>query len=348
MTDLLPAPAVSHGIDVASFQHDGGQIDYTAVVEDLVSRTTGGKPATDFATPIIVFVIIKITDSDNYANPFAQADVDGFSAVQIPNVEIRIHLYHFLHAAVDAAVQHAWMIAHLPSGVDPLVWLDVEGGGLDGLGWGQMGSVVNAMLDFAETCGAYTNGEGLGSVLPYLEARNPVKPLWFADPSDTRPEIQRAITQVGTGPVAGIVGLVDLDTAQMDAIGALPAAKGVTPPVVTPEPVVDPTPPEPTPEPTPIEEPTPEPTPTPQGVTAMWPETSMHDTTAEHTKVVQSLLVAHGYDLSYPGCPPAGIDGDWGGRTQAALLHFQFTVFGQSGTDGIVGEQTMSALLGVS
>ncbi len=319
----------SHGVDLASFQHDGGPIDYQAVVEDLVSRTTGGTPATDFSTPVIVFILIKLTESNNYVNQWAGGDALGFAAVQIPNVIVKVGFYHFVHSSVDQASQHAWVLSNVPAGCNPVIWIDVESGGLDGQTWEQMGATVNALLSYPEFVGAYTNGDGLPSVLPWLSAHgtNQAKDLWFADPSNLRPEVTRAITQIGQGTVGGIVGQVDLDTSPMPVISVIPAALESSHTTDPAAPTID-------------ASTTPDtPAPTSATYTPSLP-TLYEGTVGAHVNLLQRLL----WDLDQIGAWSGWVDGIFGPATRSGVIDFQIRT--NLPPTGVVDPATWTSLLG--
>ena len=65
----------------------------------------------------------------------------------------------------------------------------------------------------------------------------------------------------------------------------------------------------------------------------------------EDVKALQTLLKAKGYDLGTAGDKHDGIDGDFGTKTEAAVIAYQKD--NGLDADGIVGEKTMGCLMGV-
>lgn len=65
----------------------------------------------------------------------------------------------------------------------------------------------------------------------------------------------------------------------------------------------------------------------------------------EDVKALQQLLIANGYNCGVTGPNKDGVDGSFGGSTQAAVIHYQ-TEHSLTG-DGVVGPATMASLLGV-
>lgn len=80
------------GVDLSSHNHPGGaKIDYGSAANWL--RAQGGTP----------FVIVKITESDSYVNPFWQADVVGFA-----NVGCAVAGYIFDYGTTNPATEESY------------------------------------------------------------------------------------------------------------------------------------------------------------------------------------------------------------------------------------------------
>lgn len=342
------------GVDAASMQHpNGAQTNYQAAFTDLFTRGGNVQP----------FAIVKLTEVGKradgttwvYDNPFAQQDIAGYKAAGFA-----VAGYHFMHGNTTAQEQIAAILAHLDS-VD-FVWLDCEVS--DGATAQAYDALLSAIVaGVGMRVGIYDNLSFSAFIAQGGFAES--LPLWLADPSNSAPTRPRAITQIGQGNVAGIVGQVDLDvcedssfkvlwpsvstvaptptpTVVVDPVNPAQPVIDAAPPAVTPEPVV-------TPEPTPVVAPTPvEPTPVtvPQkGVNEMLPVINDTSTDTESIKRIQGLLVANGHNLGTTGSRGDGIDGGFGPVTLREVLLFQH----QSGitADGIVGAITWGKLLGI-
>ncbi len=219
-----------YGVDIASFQHpNGAQIGWPALYTYLYGLG-GCQP----------FVIVKITESDNYANPFALQDIQNAVAAGFA-----VAIYHFVHGDVSASSQAAWIIAHL-DGVS-YVFLDCETE--NGVGSAAYVALINQIVALVQNAGEKSGVYTFANFLGWLESSgyNQSLPLWFADPSNTDPSQVRLITQTGQGNVPGISGAVDLDQAS-DVGFSIVFGGTVAPP--TPSPIPSPTP-TPTPAPSP-------------------------------------------------------------------------------------------------
>lgn len=223
--------AVHYGIDIASFQHPNGDpIDWKAAYTYLYDKG-GCQP----------FVIIKITQSDGYANPYALQDIrDAIVA------GFAVAIYHFMAGNVPASAQLNWIESHL-DGVE-FVFLDceTENGSTAPAYVDLISQVVSGLKAIGERSGVYTYVNFLGWLTS--GGYTNTDPLWLADPSKVDPGQTRVITQYGQGNIPGITGAVDVDMA--DAVG-FQDVFGKSP--VNPNPVT------PTPEPTPAPTPTPAP-----------------------------------------------------------------------------------------
>lgn len=354
------------GIDVSSYQHpNDAPIDYQAAVNDLKARSNGQ-----------TFVLVKVTEGNTYANPYAQADIEGFKTAGAI-----VAGYHFMHAATPAADQIAY-IKDNAHGVGK-IYIDIEPVGFDGLAMAEVEDIGKALVE--EFDGLYTNTNSLGQLsgAPYG------KKLWLADPSNIRPDIQRQITQTGQGMVNGIVGAVDLNSyngtaeqLQADFASVMttqPPAASVPTPIQAPAPVP---PVETTYTVVPgdtldaiaakvgksvqdlqswndikdpnvikdgqilkLEAPAPAPIPQQQGVNEKMPELKENSTDIAAVKRLQALLVADGYDLGNSGQRSDGIDGGFGPLTLREVLVFQHQA--QIVADGVVGPVTWGKLLGL-
>lgn len=181
-----------YGVDTASFQHpNNAKINWQAAYEYLMAKGNS-QP----------FAIIKITEADNYSNPFALGDIADAVAAGF-----QVVVYHFVHGDVPAAAQIAWIKEHA-DGIDKL-YLDSEvENGVSPQVYVQLIRDIEAGLQgFIDV---YTDD----SFLAWLESGGyvPTPGLWLADPSGANPNQDRAITQYGTGTVPGFVGAVDLDS----------------------------------------------------------------------------------------------------------------------------------------
>jgi peptidoglycan hydrolase-like protein with peptidoglycan-binding domain len=287
------------GIDVSSFQHPNGQaIDWAQASHDLSTRGSGEQP----------FALIKLTEGDNYLNPYALEDATNAKANGFA-----IAFYHFTHAEVAGAKQLAWIKQNLPSGHG--IFLDIELGGLFGQPKQILFEQASAIFDDPSVIGVYVNDSLYASTPAHLLTKH----LWLADPSDTKHQIARDLTQVGTGSISGIGSLTDLNTAiSLDwvALYVIPAPIEATP-VSTPQP-------------------TPTLTWTQEDILHM-PTIEENSTDLAFVKRLQGLLNANGSTLA--------TDGAFGPMTLREVLAFQH---GHGLTaDGIVGPLTWTALLGV-
>ncbi len=233
---------IHYGVDVASFQHpNNAPIEWAALYTYLYAKGN--------CQP---FVIIKITESDNYANPFAYQDIQDALAAGFS-----VAVYHFVHGDVPVDAQISWIVPHLEN--IEFIFLDCETeNGLDN------STYVELINQMAQQLAATVSGIKIGvytfnSFLAWLDSAGYSNsfPLWFADPSNVNPEQERVITQTGQGSADGITGAVDFDQADENGYGVV-FSGGVVTPTPTPTPVITPTP---TPTPTPI--PTPSSTPLP-------------------------------------------------------------------------------------
>ncbi len=289
------------GIDVSSAQHpNGAQINYAAAVADLRQRSGGLTP----------FVLVKLTEGVTYVNPYAAADVAGFK-----ESGANVLGYHFIHAAIPAASQIAY-INENRMGVEK-VFADAESQGFDGQALTTVSEVSQAVVDTFD--GLYSNVSTFGQ----LSGAPWGKAMWLADPSGVGQNIPRLITQTGQSGVAGIIGPVDMDMADSEALTTF-----LTPPT-----------PEPTPVPVEITPPTPPAPPaltTGQALAKQLPTVVIGFANSLTVRRVQALLCANGHSLA--------IDGSFGGITLAMVKAFQSQV-GIS-VDGIVGPITWAKLIG--
>lgn len=212
-----------YGVDVASFQHpNNAPIDWNALYTYLYDKG-GCQP----------FVIIKITESSGYLNPYALQDIKDAIAAGFA-----VAIYHFMHGNVSAQSQLAWITQHL-DGVK-FVFLDCETE--NGVGAPSyvalINTIVNGLKAIGENSGVYTYVGFLGWLTSGGYTNS--DPLWLADPSKVDPGQSRVITQYGTGSVPGIQGGTDLDMADDSGFQEV---FGGTPVIPTPSPVPTPTPP---------------------------------------------------------------------------------------------------------
>lgn len=206
-------------IDVSAWQHpNGAAIDWPQV---RASGVTG--------------VVIKATQGVWYRNPDFHADAAAAAAAGLV-----VGAYHFAGVLHDGAAQEAAYFHAAVQGVAcPLgYWLDLETTG--GLAWFDLGAWMDEWLTAVHTpvtpAGAYLNLDFANQLLTV----HPVPRLWLANPSGDANPYAPFMIQTGTGPVAGIVGAVDLDV--------IPNARSINP---TPG---DPGAPGPNPNPTDTEE----------------------------------------------------------------------------------------------
>lgn len=177
------------GIDVASEQHPAGApIDFGGV------RGEG-----------IGWAAVKVSEGDNYTNPFAPADVGGFAGAGLEVVE-----YHFARPSRSSATAEAALAAHARG---PLVAgrryaLDLEDG-LPELGAAKLAAWTTLLIATLPLNLIYTDDS-------YRQALKPFGypwglQTWLADPSNRADRAGCAVVQVGTVGLGGIAALVDLD-----------------------------------------------------------------------------------------------------------------------------------------
>jgi Glycosyl hydrolases family 25/Putative peptidoglycan binding domain len=278
-------------IDVSSNNHPGNApIDYAAVKADGYD---------------VAFV--KLTEGTTYANPYADADCEGFRAAGLEVVP-----YHFARPESNAWQSEAdWFAQHIgASFADCRRALDLEDGST--MGWTTLAHWVQGFIGHVRCEELYVDDwyfAGLhGSGVELLVE------LWRADPGDQSIPAGANAVQTGQGSVPGITGPVDLDLVGWEA----PAA---------PEP-------EPAPPPEPAHVPVDPPAAPPAELGSGLPNL-MIDSAGGFVAVVQRLLALHGVDLV--------VDGVFGPATQAAVQLWQQ----QHGltSDGVVGPVTWTSLL---
>src|SRR5579863_358336 len=178
------------GIDVSSWQHSGGPIDWPTV------RTEGGK----------TFALIKCTQGVDYVNPYFKDDLR-----EARSAGILVGAYHFAQPGQNAAADEAaHALATLQGvGLDLGLWLDFEQLGSLPVheAWAWVEAFLSAVTATFPGGGLYTDQSLLTAM---VNAPGPY-PLWIADPSGTY-QGSALVRQGAEGTCPGIVGPVDLDT----------------------------------------------------------------------------------------------------------------------------------------
>jgi len=188
---------IHYGGDVASFQHPAGaSINWHAAYAYFLKKGNGAIP----------FIVIKITESDNYFNNYAISDIQGALAAGF-----KVAIYHFVHGNISAYDQVAWIRQHLEGVHFLFLDCETENGSTAPAYIALINAIIDSLKTLGEDMGLYTYTGFFGWLTSggYADTN----PLWLADPSKVDPGQPRAITQIGQGTVPGIQGQVDLDTA---------------------------------------------------------------------------------------------------------------------------------------
>lgn len=175
-------------VDVSSNNHPGAApIDWERV------KATG-----------IEGVLLKLTESTTYANPYAVGDTVGAL-----DAGLEVGFYHFARPTeTPAASQAAFFASHIGSSLARArTALDLEDG--DQIGWPRLAAWVQEFVSAVRTDELYVDDyyrRGLGSTGAGLLVRT-----WAAEPGATAIPAGFDAVQTGQEAVDGIVGLVDVD-----------------------------------------------------------------------------------------------------------------------------------------
>ncbi len=157
----------------------------------------------------IAAVIVKLTEGDDYVNPFAAAD-----CADARKAGLLVAGYHFVHPEQSVGAQLAWLKAHLFG--CRLVVIDSE---LNNAGkpdwtmttahWSQVAVATRSMLLGAHVFAADAMLYSSPGFIANLTGAPWGHPLWLADYSPTRPAGAQLWQYTDSATVPGITGGVD-------------------------------------------------------------------------------------------------------------------------------------------
>ena len=180
---------MSKGVEASSWQHPGGQpIDWEAV-------SAAG----------YTFAIMKATQGTTYVNPWLIRDLEDARSAGL-----LVGAYHYVTAGLDGKAQGEHAVEACMGQVLELgLWLDWE---LDGLADWEVTNLYTPMFEAVAKaralCGAYMGAAWLDT---FHRLNIPLRHLWYADWSTTRPTVDCMLWQSGQATVSGIPGETDVD-----------------------------------------------------------------------------------------------------------------------------------------